>query len=174
MRLKDKVAVVTGVASGIGRGTAILFAQAGAKVVGGDIDAGGGTKTTELIRGQGHEATFLQTDVTRSDQVRALVDLAVKTYGGVDVLFSNVGVVIGNFVTDISEEEWDHVMAVNLKSMFLCCKYAIPEMRKRGKGSIVLTSSANALVRARAHKLLHHQGGNCRHGQEHCHRLWER
>lgn len=146
MRLKDKVAIVTGVASGIGRGTAILFAQAGAKVVGGDINAAGGNKTTEEIRSQGHEAIFLPSDVTRSDQVRALVEAAVNTYGGVDVLFSNVGVVIGNLVTDISEEEWDQVMAVNLKSMFLCCKYVIPEMRKRGKGSIVLTSSANGII----------------------------
>ena len=146
MRLKDKVAIVTGVASGIGRGTAILFAQAGAMVVGGDINAAGGNKTTEEIRSQGHEAIFLPTDVTRSDQVRALVEAAASTYGGVDVLFSNVGVVIGNVVTDISEEEWDQVMAVNLKSMFLCCKYVIPEMRKRGKGSIVLTSSANGII----------------------------
>lgn len=146
MRLKDKVAIVTGVASGIGRGTAILFAQAGAMVVGGDIDAAGGNKTTEEIRNQGHKAIFLPTDVTRSDQVRALIEAAASTYGGVDVLFSNVGVVIGNVVTDISEEEWDQVMAVNLKSMFLCCKYVIPEMRKRGKGSIVLTSSANGII----------------------------
>ena len=146
MELKDKVAVVTGVASGIGKGTALVFAQAGAKVVGGDIDAAGGNKTTDEIRRQGHEAIFVPTDVTRSHQVRALIQAAVNTYGGVDVLFSNVGVVIGNLVADISEEEWDQVMAVNLKSMFLCCKYVIPEMRKRGKGSIVLTSSANGII----------------------------
>jgi len=146
MRLKNKVAIVTGVASGIGRGTAILFAQEGASVVGGDINGTGGNKTIEEIRVQGNQALFLPTDVTRSNDVRALVDAAVKMYGGVDILFSNVGVVIGNLVADISEEEWDQVMAVNLKSMFLCCKYVIPEMRKRGKGSIVLTSSANGLI----------------------------
>jgi NAD(P)-dependent dehydrogenase (short-subunit alcohol dehydrogenase family) len=146
MRLKDKVAVVTGVASGIGKGTAILFAREGARVVGGDINSDGGTATIEGIRSEGNEAIFLTTDVSRSDQVRSLVDRAASTYGGVDVLFSNVGVVVGNRVADISEEEWDHVMAVNLKSMFLCCKYVIPEMRKRGKGSIVLTSSANGLI----------------------------
>lgn len=146
MQLKHKVAVVTGVASGIGKGTAVMFAQAGAKVVGGDIDATGGNKTMEEIRSQGLEGTFVPTDVTKSDQVRALVQTAVDTYGGVDVLFSNVGIVVGNMVADISEEEWDHVMAVNLKSMFLCCKYVIPEMRKRGKGSIVLTSSANGII----------------------------
>jgi NAD(P)-dependent dehydrogenase (short-subunit alcohol dehydrogenase family) len=146
MQLKNKVAIVTGVASGIGRGTAILFAQEGARVVGGDINSAGGNTTMEEIRSQGNQAFFLQTDVTQSNDVRALVAAAVKTYGGVDILFSNVGVVIGNLVADISEEEWDQVMAVNLKSMFLCCKYVIPEMRKRGKGSIVLTSSANGLI----------------------------
>jgi NAD(P)-dependent dehydrogenase (short-subunit alcohol dehydrogenase family) len=146
MRLKNKVAIVTGVASGIGRGTAVLFAQEGARVVGGDINSAGGNTTIEEIRSQGNQAFFLQSDVTRSNDVRALVEAAVKTFGGVDVLFSNVGVVIGNLVADISEEEWDQVMAVNLRSMFLCCKYVIPEMRKRGKGSIVLTSSANGLI----------------------------
>jgi NAD(P)-dependent dehydrogenase (short-subunit alcohol dehydrogenase family) len=70
----------------------------------------------------------------------------VKKYSGVDILFSNVGVVIGNAIADVSEQEWEQVMAVNLKSMFLCCKYVIPEMLKRGKASIVLTSSANGLV----------------------------
>lgn len=146
MQLQNKVAIVTGVASGIGQGAAKVFADAGAKVVGGDIDIQGGNKTTAEIRSAGHEAIFVPTDVTRSDQVKALVEAAVNTYGGVDVLFSNVGVVIGNLVADISEEEWDQVMAVNLKSMFLCCKYVIPAMRKRGKGSIVLTSSANGVI----------------------------
>lgn len=146
MKLKNKVAVVTGIASGIGKGTAILFAEEGAKVVGADIDVGGGNRTVESIRAKGGEAVFLPTDVTNSDLIRNLVDTAVKNYGGIDVLFSNVGVVIGNRIADVSEEEWDQVMAVNLKSMFLCCKYVIPEMLRRGKGSIVLTSSGNGLV----------------------------
>jgi len=146
MRLKDKVAIVTGIASGIGKGTATLFADEGANVVGADINAEGGEKTVRSIREKGNKAIFIETDVTQSDQVRSLVDQAIKTYGGLDILFSNVGVVIGNRVVDVSEEEWDRVMAVNLKSMFLCCKYAIPEMIKRGKGSIVLTSSGNGLM----------------------------
>jgi NAD(P)-dependent dehydrogenase (short-subunit alcohol dehydrogenase family) len=146
MRLKNKVAVVTGTASGIGRGTAMLFAREGAMVAGGDIDAEGGNLTAEEIRGAGGECVFVKTDVTRADEVKSLVASAVRTYGGVDILFSNVGVVIGNALVDVSEDEWDQVMNVNLKSMFLACKYCIPEMQKRGKGSIVLTSSANGLL----------------------------
>jgi NAD(P)-dependent dehydrogenase (short-subunit alcohol dehydrogenase family) len=146
MRLKNKVAVVTGTASGIGRGTAKLLAKEGARVVGGDIDAEGGNQTTQEIRAAGGESLFVKTDVTQSQQVKNLVEQAVRTFGGVDVLFSNVGVVIGNAVVDVSEEEWDTVMNVNLKSMYLACKYCIPEMLKRGAGSIILTSSANGLL----------------------------
>jgi NAD(P)-dependent dehydrogenase (short-subunit alcohol dehydrogenase family) len=146
MRLKDKVAIVTGVASGIGKGTALLFGEEGAKIVGADINAEEGERTIEALRAKGAEATFVQTDVTKSEQVRSLVNKGVTAYGGVDVLFSNVGIVIGNTVDAVSEEEWDRVMAVNLKSMFLCCKYVIPQMQRRSKGSIVLMSSANALI----------------------------
>lgn len=146
MRLKDRVAIVTGVASGIGKETAILFAAEGAKVAGADINAADGERAMQTIRERGGDAIFVQTDVTQSDQVRAFVDQAVAAYGGIDILFSNVGVVVGNALTDVSEEEWDQVMAVNLKSMFLCCKYAIPHMQQRGRGSIILTSSANGLM----------------------------
>jgi dihydroanticapsin dehydrogenase len=146
MRLRDRVAIVTGVASGIGRATALLFGREGACVVGADIKAVEGEEAIEAIRGQGGRGIFVPGDVTNSDQVRALVNRAVKTYGGVDVLFSCVGVVIGNPVVDVSEQEWDQVMALNLRSMFLCCKFAIPEMIKRGKGSIVLMSSASGII----------------------------
>ena len=146
MRLKNKVAVITGTASGIGRGAAIVLAREGARVAGGDIDVKGGNLTAEEIRKSGGQSIFVETDVTQSDQVKNLVAQAVEAYGGVDVLFSNVGVVIGNAIVDVSEQEWDQVMNVNLKSMYLACKYCIPEMQKRGKGSIVLTSSANGIL----------------------------
>lgn len=146
MRLQDKVAIVTGAASGIGKGTAILLAEEGAKVVGADIDGAGGASTAEIIKQKGGEAMFIRTDVTKADQVCKLVEKAIQTHGQIDVLVSNVGVVLGNPVTEVSEEEWDYVMAVNLKSMFLCCKYTIPHMQKRNKGSIVLMSSANGVI----------------------------
>jgi len=146
MRLKNKVAVITGTASGIGRGAAIVLAREGASVAGGDIDVKGGNQTVEEIRKSGGQAIFVETDVTQSAQMKNLVARTVDAYGGVDVLFSNVGVVIGNAIVDVSEQEWDQVMNVNLKSMYLACKYCIPEMQKRGKGSIILTSSANGLL----------------------------
>jgi NAD(P)-dependent dehydrogenase (short-subunit alcohol dehydrogenase family) len=146
VRLKNKIAIVTGVASGIGKGTAVLFAEEGAVVVGGDINAQDGERTIQSIREQGREAIFVPTDVTKSDEVHNLVNQAVTTYGRVDVLFSNVGVVVGNPIADVSEDEWDQVMAVNLKSMFLCCKCVIPQMQRHGKGSIILTSSANGIM----------------------------
>ena len=122
------------------------LAKEGAQVVGGDIDAEGGNQTAGEIRKSGGDSIFIKTDVTRSEQMKNLVGQAVHAYGGIDILFSNVGVVIGNAVVDVSEEEWDQVMNVNLKSMYLACKYSIPEMQKRGKGSIILTSSANGLL----------------------------
>lgn len=146
MRLKQKVAIITGTASGIGRGAALVLAKEGAKIVGADIDDEGGSSTAQMIRQNGGESIFVKTDVTQSDEVKALVGQAVQTYGGVDVLFSNVGVVVGNSVTNVSEEEWDFVMAVNLKSMYLAAKYTIPEMQQRGKGSIILMSSANGIL----------------------------
>jgi NAD(P)-dependent dehydrogenase (short-subunit alcohol dehydrogenase family) len=146
MRLANKVAIVTGVASGIGKGTAMLFAAEGAHIIGADINKEDGERTVRAILDKGGKALFVPTDVANGDQVKNLVSQAVSTYGGLDILFSNVGVVIGNAIADVSEEEWDRVMAVNLKSMFLCCKYSIPEMRRQGKGSIVLMSSANGLI----------------------------
>ena len=146
MRLKDKVAIVTGSASGIGRAAALLLAREGARVVGADIEAEGGRQTDQEIREFHGESIFVKTDVTHSREIRDLVERGIEEFGGIDILFSNVGVVVGNALVDVSEEEWDNVMNVNLKSMYLACKYCIPEMQKRGKGSIVLTSSANGLL----------------------------
>ncbi len=146
MRLADKVAIVTGVASGIGKATALLFAQEGARVVGADINAEDGAATIASIRQGGGTAVFVPTDVTNSAQVQALVARAIAEFSRVDVLFSNVGVVVGHALADVPEDEWDQVMNVNLKSMYLCSKYTLPHMIEQRRGSIILMSSANGLI----------------------------
>lgn len=142
MRLNGKTAVVTGGASGIGRATAIRFAAEGAKVVVSDLDAAGGEKTVRLIRERGGEAIFVKTDVSHSKEVSDLVQTTVNAFGGLHILFNNAG--IGHSEvrsTDLSEEEWDRVIDVNLKGVFLGIKYAVPAMKASGGGAIVNTSS---------------------------------
>ncbi|MDZ5472639.1 glucose 1-dehydrogenase [Bacillus sp. 31A1R] len=142
MRLKDKVAIVTGGSNGIGRESALLFAREGAKVAVADIDAIGGEETVRLIKEEGGEAFFTRTDVSSSEDVKNLVADTVDRFGHIHVLFNNAG--IGNSPltsVDMSEEEWDRVIDINLKSVFLGMKYAVPEMKKSGGGSIINTSS---------------------------------
>jgi dihydroanticapsin dehydrogenase len=146
VKLRDKVAIVTGSASGIGRATMIRLALEGAKVVGADIEGDAGSKVAEQIRAEGGQAEFVRTDVTKAEEVRRMVATAVERYGTIDILSSNVGVVVGNPVADVSEEEWEQIMAVNLKSMFLCAKNVIPHMQRQKGGSIIFMSSGNGLV----------------------------
>ncbi|KPC99487.1 Glucose 1-dehydrogenase 2 [Geobacillus sp. BCO2] len=137
MRLKGKAAIVTGGASGIGRATAIRFAEEGAKVAVSDIDEAGGEETVRLIREKGGEAIFVQTDVADSKQVSRLVQTAVDAFGGLHILFNNAG--IGHSEvrsTDLSEEEWDRVINVNLKGVFLGIKYAVPALKASGVGRL--------------------------------------
>ncbi|MFE8700422.1 SDR family NAD(P)-dependent oxidoreductase [Cytobacillus sp. FJAT-54145] len=142
MRLENKVAIVTGGASGIGRETAILFAREGAKVAVADVDLIGGEETVQLINENGGHSFFLQTDVTSSEQIKLLVDETVNRFGSLHIMFNNAG--IGNSEVrsvDMSEEEWDRVVDINLKGVFLGIKHAVPEMVKSGGGSIINTSS---------------------------------
>lgn len=143
-RLAGKVAVITGAASGMGRASALLFAKEGAKVVAADLANAG--KTTDEIQKGGGQSFAVKVDVTRAQEVKAMVDSTVERYGRLDVLFCCAGrVSFGNVVT-VSEEEWDNVMDTNLKSMFLCAKYAIPKMVERGVGSLINMSSVSGLV----------------------------
>jgi NAD(P)-dependent dehydrogenase (short-subunit alcohol dehydrogenase family) len=141
MKLQGKVAIVTGAASGIGRASAILFAREGAMVAVVDVDALGGAKTVEKITAQGNIAFFVKADVSRNADVRQMVEETVMRWGRVDILFNNAGVVLVKPIEEMSEEEWDRVMAVNVKAAFLAIKHAAPHMRRQGGGAILNTGS---------------------------------
>ena len=144
MRLKDKVAIITGGKSGIGYSTALLFAAEGAKVVVADVkDA---VEEVRAITEQGAEALFVQTDVSSESQVNNLVETTLAAYGRLDVLVNNAGVELAKTVADTSEAEWDRLMDINLKGVFLCCKAAIPVMQRQGGGIIVNVASELGLV----------------------------
>jgi NAD(P)-dependent dehydrogenase (short-subunit alcohol dehydrogenase family) len=142
MRLKNKIAIVTGGGGGIGRAAAVRFAAEGAKVTVADIDPVIGEETVSLIKEDGGEAIFVQTDVADSDQIKQLIHMTSSTFGGLHIMFNNAG--IGNSEVrsvDLSEEEWDRVVDINLKGVFLGIKYAVPEISKSGGGAIINTSS---------------------------------
>ncbi len=149
-KLKDKVAVVTGAGSigpgvGNGKATAVMYAREGAKVVLADINLDAADETKSIIDREGGECITVQADVTRSQDCKNIMDKCLQTYGRIDVLHNNVGIEIPGGVEDMSEEDWDKTMAVNLKSMFLTCKYAVPHMVAQGCGSIINISSINAI-----------------------------
>lgn len=146
MKLKGKVTIITGAGSGIGRATALLFAREGAKVVVADIVAEAGQETVAQIEADGGEAAFVRVDVSKAVEVEQMVRTAVDTYGGLDVLYNNAGLTIPATVTETSEAVWDKSIDVNLKGVMLGCKYAIPEMLKRGGGVIINTASMLGLV----------------------------
>lgn len=152
-KLDHKVALITGGASGIGQATALLFAQEGASVAIMDINQALGTAVVAQIEAAGGKALFIAGDVTRSQDCQAAVQQTVAAFGGLHILFNNAGIIRRQNVLQTSEADWERVMAVNVTSIFLMCKYAIPEMMRSGGGSIINTSSgwglkggANALA----------------------------
>ncbi len=141
MRLKDKVCIITGAAVGIGKASAVLFAQEGAQVVVNDIDKKLGAEAVEEIRKAGGTAEFFEADVSKQEEVRALIEFTVKRFGRVDVMFNNAGIVPVGPVMDCTEEEWHEAMEINVHSVVLGCQQVIPQMKKQGGGIILNTAS---------------------------------
>lgn len=140
-KLAGKVAIVTGAGSGIGQATARLFAREGAKVVVVDIVEPQGRETTSQITEAGGEAIFVKTNVTKATEVQAMIQTAVDTYGRLDILFNNAGVLRRGTIEECTEEDWDFIMDVNLKGVFFGTKYAVPVMKQQGEGIIISTAS---------------------------------
>ncbi|MBN1227236.1 MAG: SDR family oxidoreductase [Deltaproteobacteria bacterium] len=149
-RLDGKVSIVTGSGTGIGRAIASVFAREGAKVVVAEMNEQSGKETVEIIKTEGGDAAFIKTDVSKGLDTERMVQFAVKTYGKLTVLCNNAAIYGFDTreITDFPEEDWDRMMNVNLKGVFLCCKYAIPAMKLAGGGSIVSISSIGALVKS--------------------------
>jgi len=145
--MKDRVALVTGGSSGIGRATSLAFAEAGAKVVIADVDSIGGEKSVCKIKELGGEALFVRADVSQAKDVESLIQHIIKTYGRLDCAHNNAGIEGDVAKTnECSEENWDKVINTNLKSVWLCMKYEIPEMVRQRYGIIVNTSSVYGMV----------------------------
>jgi NAD(P)-dependent dehydrogenase (short-subunit alcohol dehydrogenase family) len=149
MRISDKVAIITGAASGIGRTTAILFAKEGGKVVVADKNEVGGNETVDLIRSDGGQAIFDYVNVTSATDIQGMVKTTINTYGKLNILVNNAGIATRLPVVDLSEEDWDRNIDVNLKSIYLSSKYAIPRMIENGGGSIVNIASIYGIVGGR-------------------------
>jgi NAD(P)-dependent dehydrogenase (short-subunit alcohol dehydrogenase family) len=145
-RVDGKVVVVTGGATGIGRGISQVLAREGARVVIGNRNVERGEEAAAEIRDSGGEAVFQRCDITSEVDCRDLIGAAVRRYGKLDALVNNAGIFPRATLEETTSELWDQIFAVNLKGVFFCCKYAVPELRKAGGGSIVNIGSANSYV----------------------------
>ena len=140
-RVARKVTLITGAASGIGRATALLFAREGAELVLADVNADAGQRVVDQITKSGGRAFFEGIDVTRAADCQRLVERAIREFGRIDILFNNAGIIRRATVLDLSEDDWDRVMAVNVKSIYLLSREVIPHMQKARGGTIINTSS---------------------------------
>jgi meso-butanediol dehydrogenase/(S,S)-butanediol dehydrogenase/diacetyl reductase len=145
MRFRDKVVLITGAGVGIGRAAAVQFGKEGAKIAVNSLTPANGMETLRLLREAGGEGTYLQGDVSKAADAKRIVEETVRAFGRLNVLVNNAGIVLPGRVDNMTEEDWDRTMAVNLKGVFLVSKYSIPEMRKSGGGVIVHNASVAAL-----------------------------
>jgi len=150
MQLKDKVALITGASSGIGRETALLFSKEGAQIIVVDVNDNGGQETVELVRQQNGHAVYIHADVSKAAECQKMVEGAEKTFGKLDILFNNAGIMHPKDDDAVNTEEdvWELTLAINLKGVFLGCKYGIPALRRAGGGSVINTASFVAVLGA--------------------------
>lgn len=146
MKLQDRVAVITGAGSGIGRAMSLLFAGEGARVLAADVNGEGAGETAAMVVAAGGTCQALTVDVVQPEQVQAMVEAAVSAYDHIDILCNNAGIGSTTDVVGCEPDEWDRVMSVNVKSVYLGCKYAIPYMLEQGGGVIINTASVAGMV----------------------------
>jgi NAD(P)-dependent dehydrogenase (short-subunit alcohol dehydrogenase family) len=146
MKLSGKVAIVTGAASGIGRASAIAFAREGAKVVVADQNHYVGKSAADGIVAEGREAFFIQVDVAKEADAARMVAETIARWGRIDILFNNAGILLVKPIEEMTEQEWDRVMGINVKATFLAIKHAVPHMRRSGGGAILNTGSIASLA----------------------------
>jgi len=137
MRLKDKVAIISGAGGTIGRATTEKFAREGAKILATDINVQAGEETVKAIKDRGGEASFVGGDISKVPEIKKIIDAAVDTFGRIDILFNNAGNELVKSIHEYTEEEYDSIMDVHLKGGFFCIRYVIPEMLKQNGGSII-------------------------------------
>src|SRR5271156_647708 len=140
-KLKGRVSLVTGAASGIARATAQRFAREGASVVAADSNAESGLETVKLIQSDGGSASFIQVDVSQAEPVNRMVETILSQHGQIDVLFNGAAILFYGTVLDTAEEAWNRMLAINLTGTFLCCRAVLPRMIERGRGSIINVAS---------------------------------
>lgn len=151
MKLADRVSIVTGGGSGLGRSMCIQLAKEGAKVVVADLNMGGADETVKMVTDNGGEAMSVEVDVVDPQKIDAMIDTVLNTYGSIDIVCNNAGIGgSGEETAEVPEESWDKVLAVDLKSVFLISKRVIPHMLKQGKGVIINTASASGLIASKA------------------------